>query len=82
MRVRPGRGRTPFFPARRRSICRSRFIGDPTPLAQGAAPFAPALVSPMKMGSYMRGRGYTVSGMEAKATLLPEDAAPLVRFRR
>ena len=52
------------------------------PLAQGAAPFAPALVSPMKMGSYMRGRADTVSGMEAKATLLPEDAAPLVRFRR
>lgn len=36
----------------------------------------------MKMGSYLRGRADAVPGMEAKATLLPEDAAPLGRFRR
>ena len=36
----------------------------------------------MKMGSYTRGRGDAGPGMEAKTTLLPEDAAPLGRFRR
>ena len=36
----------------------------------------------MKMGSYRRGRADTVPGMDAKPTLLPEDAAPLGRFRR
>lgn len=36
----------------------------------------------MKMGSYMRGRGDAGPGMEAKTTLLPEDASPSGWFRR
>ena len=38
-------------------LCRSRFIGDPTPQAQATPPAIQTPVSPMRMGSYSRSAG-------------------------